>query len=228
MIDFGAELATAIPKHLLLELDEGIRAAGRQAKTVTGGLEVGRRSAGRVRGQIRTALVEQLLVRSAEDSGFAAGEAGTVPGTELYLHQAFVMINRAVLVRATQGRSNALPSVNKSRKRLVENFNSAYTRDLFRSEPLVDAGGPIAVFLVIAPDPSAPDGVGSVHISVVDDRYDHFLFEENLEAFLSRYAVAAETVEEPVLVPRAVVHPYVPPGELSPAVDDGPLTVQKK
>ena len=228
MIDFGAELATAIPKHLLLELEEGIRAAGRQAKTVTGELEVGRRSAGRVRGQIRTALVEQLLVRSAEDSGFASGEAGAVPGTDLYLHQAFAMINRAIIVRATQSRSNMLPSVNKSRKRLVENFNSAFTGDLFRAESVIDAGGPIAVFLVVAPDPSASDGVGSIHISVVDDRYDHFLFDENLDAFLSRYAVPAETAEEPVLVPRAVLHPYVPPGEGSSADKDAPLNVKKK
>jgi hypothetical protein len=228
MIDFGAELATAIPKYFLLELEEGIRAAGRRAKTVTGELDVGRRSAGRVRGQIRTALVEQLLVRSACDSGFAAEEAGMVPGTELYLHQAFAMINRAVVVRATQSRTSALPVINKSRMRLVESFNSAYCSDLFRTEPLVDAGGPIAVFLLVAPDPSSPDGVGSIRVSVVDDRYDHFLFEENLEKFLSRYAVPTEVVEEPVLTPRAVEHPYVAPGEEPPSAgDESPNTKEK-
>jgi hypothetical protein len=124
-------------------------------------------------------------------------------------------------VRATQGRASALPTANKSRKRLVENFNSAFCPDFFRSEPLADAGGPIAVFLIVTPDRSASDGVGSIQISVVDDRYDHFLFEENLEVFLMRYAVAPEPIEiDPVLVPRAGVRPYVDPGEDAAGIDE--------
>src|SRR5271155_905420 len=114
MIDFGAALTKALPKHLLLDIEEGIRAAGRQARKVANGLKIGSRSEGRVRGQIRTALVEQLIVRSAGDCGFKADEAGMIPGTELYLYQAWAMINRAVMVRATWGRASLLPPANKS------------------------------------------------------------------------------------------------------------------
>lgn len=213
MINFGTTLAAALPKSFLLEFDEGVRAAGRRAKEVTKSLEVSKRHGGRVGGQIRTALVEQLLVRSAESAGFEAEEAGAVEGTEIYLYQAFAQVGRAIVVRATISSANPLPSPNKSRKRLVEAVNAAYSRDLFRPVPQDDAGGPIAVFFVVTPNPAAVDGIGGINVAVVDDRYDHYLFDEPFEEFLARYATVSETTEEVVIKPRKISTPYVAPEE---------------
>jgi hypothetical protein len=220
MLDFGKMASDAVPANFLLEFEELVRAAGRRAKDVTGSLDVGKRSGARVRGQIRTALIEQGLIDASHASGFPAQEAGTLEGSELYLFQAFARINRAIVVRATLSTSSGLPAQNKTRKRLVEKINSAYSRDFFRPEPVVDAGGPIAVFLVVTPNPAAADGIGGINVAIVDDRYDHYLFDEPLETFMSRYAPAPTAVEEPQLISRKRTRPYVPPeaesGELSP------------
>jgi hypothetical protein len=213
MLDFGKMLSDAIPQPFLLEFEERVRAAGRRAKVVTGELAVGKRSGARVRGQIRTALIEQGIVDASHASGFPAEEAGILEGSELYLYQAFARINRAIVVRATLGSASGLPTENKTRKRLVEKINSVYSRDFFRPELVVDTGGPIAVFLIVTPNPVAADGIGAINIAVVDDRYDHYLFAEPLETFMTRYAATPTAIEELQLLSRKETGPEVLPGE---------------
>jgi hypothetical protein len=220
MLNFGKMLGDAIPQPFLLEFEERVRAAGRRAKEVTGALAVGKRSGARVRGQIRTALIEQGIVDASHASGFPAEEAGMLEGVELYLYQAYARINRAIVVRATLGAAPGLPTLNKTRKRLVEKINGVYSRDLFRPELVVDAGGAIAVFLIVTPNPAATDGIGAISVAVVDDRYDHYLFNEPLEEFMARYTTAPTSVEEPQLLTRRGVGRYVPPEE-----DAGPEVV---
>lgn len=211
MIDFGSALATALPRTFLLEFEEGVRAAGRRAKEIMTDLAVGKRSRARVSGQIRTALVEQLLVQAAMASGFEAAEAGAVEGTSLYLYQAFARINRAIVVRATLSGPTSMPVVNKSRKRLVALINASYGRDLLRPEIVEDAGGPLAAFLVVSPDVTATDGIRCINVSMIDDRYEHYLFDEPFETFLARYAKPTKAAAEPLLVSRKVTSPYTPP-----------------
>jgi hypothetical protein len=206
-------LSNAIPQPFLLEFEENVRAAGRRAKEVTGALAVGKRSGARVRGQIRTALIEQGIVDASRASGFPAEEAGMLEGAELYLYQAYARINRAIVVRATLGAGSGLPTLNKTRKRLVEKINGVYSRDFFRPELVVDAGGAIAVFLIVTPNPAAADGIGAISVAVVDDRYDHYLFDEPLETFMTRYTGAPTSVEEPQLLTRRGAGRYVPPEE---------------
>lgn len=214
MLDFGKMLSDALPQQFLLEFEERVRAAGRLAKDVTGTLAVGKRSGPRVRGQIRTALIEQGIVDASRASGFPAEEAGALEGSELYLYQAFARINRAVVVRATLASSSGLPAQNKTRKRLVEQINGAFCRDFFRPELVIDDGiAPIAVFLVVTPNAAAADGIGSVNVAVVDDRYDRYLFDEPLETFMSRYVPAPTPVEEPQLLSKKRAGRYVPPEE---------------
>lgn len=202
MIDFGNALSTAIPRDFLLDFEERVRAAGKQAKELTRGLEISDRSRPRVAGQIRTALVEKMLVRAAAAAGFQSSDSGYA-APELYLYQAFAQFNRAIVVRATLSAGNELPSGNKSRKRLVERINARYLPDLFRETP-PRAEDPIAVFLVVMPDQSATDGVGAISVCVVDSRYDHYLFNEAFESFLGRYAVPTEASDGLELKLRSV------------------------
>ncbi|MGY3473571.1 hypothetical protein [Bradyrhizobium ottawaense] len=69
---------------------------------------------------------------------------------------------------------------------------------------MIDGGvAPIAVFLVVTPNPAAADGIGGINVAIIDDRYDRYLFDETLKTFMARYLPAPTLVEEPQLLRRA-------------------------
>ncbi|WP_279356262.1 hypothetical protein [Methylobacterium indicum] len=213
-MDLGAELVSAIPLGFVLDLEEKIRAAGREAKERTRDANLGLRSRPRIVGQLRTGIIEQALVDVAKLSGCTSSEFGSVAGTEVYLHQAHAKIGPAVIVRASIAEPGILPSANKSRKRLLEKLNRHVdaSYDMFNPVPMDELGNrPTAVFVLICPNRQSEDGIGEIAIAVADSRHQDLRFYETLEEFKGRYAPpVAPPVETPPLRRRKVL-PFRPP-----------------
>ncbi|MGA4555326.1 hypothetical protein [Methylorubrum aminovorans] len=223
-MDFGAELVRAIPLGFVLDLEERIRAAGREAKDRTREARLGARSRPRIVGQLRTGIIEQALVEVAQQNGYAASEIGAVEGTDAYLHQAHARIGTTVIVRASIAETGTLPPANKSRKRLLEKLNRHVdsTADMFdphAAEKL--ASQPLAVFVLVCPNRQQEDGIGEIAISVLDSRHQELRFYESLEAFKARYAPAAVPIVETVPLKRKRAKPYRAP-------EDGPERSDEK
>lgn len=210
--DWGAFVVHEVPEAFLRDFDEGVRAAGRQARDKGSDLVVTDRDRARVVGQIRTAVIEGVLLSAARSAGHPCSEGGLLANTEIVLHQAHAQLGRAIIVRASISMTGKLPATNKSRKRLVESLNRVVTLtpDLF--SPIKDITNPIGVFLLVCPNRRQPDGIGEIAVAIVDHLHDTLVFYETIERVLARYAPSPAPTGEPPIA-RRQASAYQPPEE---------------
>lgn len=211
-VNWGGFVVHEIPQSFLLDFEEGVHAAGKQARDKGKDLAVSDRDRARVVGQIRTAVIEGVLLATARSAGHLCSEKGLLDDTEIFLYQAHARIGRAVIVRASISAPNTMPSKNKSRKQLVERLNRVVTPtpDLF--SPVRDITNPIGIFLLVCPDRRQSDGVGEIAVAIVDHLHDTLVFYETFERVLARYAPAPTAATEPSIA-RKTTAVYQPPEE---------------
>ncbi|RWC25482.1 hypothetical protein [Mesorhizobium sp.] len=213
------QLVSALPKDLLLSLEDSLRAEALKAFAIIrdhSGLRDKRRARGG-EGQLRFRMMEERFEEVCQSYGGLLLEGGVIPATDLKVFQPFVRFEvrgqGIIFGLAAMPEPKAIPSKNKSRTAGVS-LNYYLTPRL-----AFDSAGPkmgdIFVLFLVSRHRERAGQIEEIAIGIIDSKYENFLFYEALDKFLSDYA-EKPTSAPPVSSPPQVklkkgVAPFVPP-----------------
>lgn len=209
-----------LTKGLLLDLEDGLRAAGRKAFAVIHDhTTLNRKRAREAEGQIRFRMMEQEFEQLCSTHGGRLLEGGIVPQTDLQVFQPFMRFTVGgrgiILGLATMPEPKAVPAKNKSRLAAVRlNYHLSPRLDLDGHGPKIDD---IFVLFLVARDREKAGQLQEVAIGIVDSSYQSFLFYERLDEFLSGFADEAPkdpivplTPSAPAVTLKKIHTPFIP------------------
>jgi len=191
MIDIHQSLLDALPKNLLLDLEDRLRAAALRAfDVVQKELPLNPKRSREAEGQIRFRLQEQAYEEVVVAHGGELLIDGVMVGTDLKVFQPFARFDGPdvgiILGFAAMPEPRKMPVKNQSRA-------AGVTLNVSLQPNLLDDGtGPrttdiFALFLT-ARDRERAGRIEEIAIGVIGSDYKDFIFYESLEAFLGGYA----------------------------------------
>ncbi|WP_278366924.1 hypothetical protein [Acetobacter orientalis] len=225
MIDIRSILLRALPKDLLLDLEDRLRAEALKAhEVVIKELPLNAKRSREVEGQIRFRLQEEGYEEVVKLHGGHLLTTGVMLDTNLKVFQPFARFPGSevgvILGFATMPEAGKIPPKNKSRAAgvtlnvrfqptLLDDQNSAKPTDIF------------ALFLT-ARDRERAGLIEEIAIGVIGADYKDFIFYQSLENFLSGYASepvmpndpSAPTAGGAVVKLRQTRKPFIRPEQL--------------
>ncbi|MBZ9698983.1 MULTISPECIES: hypothetical protein [unclassified Mesorhizobium] len=214
-----AKLVSALPKDLLLSLEDSLRAEALKAHEIIrdhSGLKDKRRARGG-EGQLRFRMMEERFEEVCQSYGGQLLEGGVIPATDLKVFQPFVRFEvqgqGIIFGLAAMPEPKAIPSKNKSRIAGVS-LNYYLTPRLG-----LDAAGPkigdIFVLLLVSRHRERVGQIEEIAIGIIDSKYENLLFYEPLDKFLTDYTErprpAPPLSSSPQVKLKRGVAPFVPP-----------------
>lgn len=190
MIDIRRTLLNALPKILLLDLEDRQRAAAVRAfNVVKEELPLNAKRSREAEGQIRFRLQEEAFEEVVRNHGGDLLVDGVMIGTDLKIFQPFARFAGpevgVILGFAAMPERRKIPAKNKSRA-------AGVTLNVSLQPNLLDDGtGPrpddiFALFLT-SRDRARAGQIEEIAIGVIGHDYRDFIFYESLEAFMSGY-----------------------------------------
>ena len=228
MVDIRLTLLDALPKNLLLDLEDRLRAAALRAfDVVNKELPLNPKRSREAEGQIRFRLQEQAFEEVVREHGGDLLVDGVMLGTDLKAFQPFARFTGphvgVILGFSAMPEPRKTPAKNQSRAAgvtlnvslqpsLLEDCASPRSTDIF------------ALFLT-ARDRERAGRIEEIAIGIIGSDYKDFVFYESLEAFLGGYAEAAAAPDDDgkggaAIKLRAARKPFVPP-EVRPDTETG-------
>ena len=213
-----SRLLKALPKNLLVDLDDRLRAEALKAFEMVrdrSGLDAKRSR--ELEGQARFRMMEQAFQEVCESADGKLLEGGVIPRTDLKVFQPFIRFEGAkhgvILGLSAMTEPKSIPSKNKSRLAAVSlNYYLSPRLDLDGASPKV--GDLFALFLV-SRDKDRAGKIEEVALGVIDSKYESFLFYEPLETFMAGYTERpqgkAPTPRKRVVALKKEIKPFVPP-----------------
>lgn len=225
MIDIRRAILDALPKDLLLDLEDRLRAEAIRANDVVRReLALSAKRSREAEGQIRFRLQEQGYEEVVQLHGGHLLTNGVMLGTDLQIFQPFARFAGpevgVILGFATMPERRKLPPKNMSRAAGVT-LNVKLQPDL-----LADEKGPkptdIFVLFLTARDRSRAGMIEEIAIGVIGSDYKDFIFYESLDAFLGGYGSEPASPDGPdgldrpddgskVVKLRQTRKPFIPP-----------------
>lgn len=222
MIDIRRAILDALPKHLLLDLEDRLRAEALKAhEVVRKELSLNPKRSREAEGQIRFRLQEEGYEDVVQLHGGHLLDGGVMLGTDLKVFQPFARFTGpevgVILGFAAMPERRKIPAKNMSRAAGVT-LNVHLQPSL-----LVDDKSPrptdiFALFLT-ARDRERAGMIEEIAIGVIGSDYKDFIFYESLESFLGGYASDPIAPDGPagtddgakVVKLRRTRKPFVPP-----------------
>lgn len=228
MVDIHRALLSALPKDLLLDLEDRLRAEALKAHDVVRReLPLNAKRAREAEGQIRFRLQEQGYEEVVQMHGGHLLVDGLMLGTDLKVFQPFARFNGpeigVILGFASMPERRKVPPKNMSRA-------AGVTLD-FNLQPgfLVDDRSPkatdiFALFLT-SRDRERAGMIEEIAIGVIGSDYQDFIFYQSVDAFLRGYGSSTVSPDSPhgpdrpdegsrVVRLRTTRKPFVPPEQL--------------
>lgn len=190
----------ALPKDLLLDLEDRLRAEALRAhEVVTRELPLNAKRSREAEGQIRFRLQEQGYEEVIRQHDGDLIVNGVMLGTDLKVFQPFARFEGAtcgvVLGFATMPEPRKIPPKNQSRAAGVS-LNVRLEPDLFDDGTSPKATDIFALFLT-ARDRERAGRIEEIAIGVIGAAYKDFIFYQSLEEFLSGYAPEPAAPDRP-------------------------------
>lgn len=194
MLDIRRALLDALPKDLLLDLEDRLRAEAIKAHDVVQReLALSAKRSREAEGQIRFRLQEQGYEEVVELHGGQLLVGGVMLGTDLKVFQPFARFvgNEVgvILGFATMPERRKVPAKNLSRAAGVT-LNVKLQPGLFPDEMSLQPTDIFALFLT-ARDRERAGMIEEIAIGVIGSDYKDFIFYESLESFLGGYGSAS-------------------------------------
>lgn len=219
MIDIRKTLVEALPKNLLLDLEDRLRAAALHAfDVVQQELPLNRKRSREAEGQIRFRLQEQAYEEVVREHGGDLLVDGVMVGTDLKVFQPFARFAGSkvgiILGFAAMPEPRKIPPKNQSRAAGVT-LNVSLQPSLLDDGKSPRSSDIFALFLT-ARDRERAGRIEEIAIGVIGSDYKDFIFYESLEAFLGGYAEVPATPDHggkggAAVKLRATRKPFVPP-----------------
>ncbi|MFT0861444.1 hypothetical protein [Ancylobacter sp. G4_0304] len=211
MIDIRRAILDALPKHLLLDLEDRLRAEALKAhEVVRKELPLNPKRSREAEGQIRFRLQEEGYEEVVQLHGGHLLVDGVMLGTDLKVFQPFARFAGpelgVILGFAAMPERRKIPAKNMSRAAGVT-LNVHLQPSLLADEKSPRPTDIFALFLT-ARDRARTGMIEEIAIGVIGSNYKDFIFYESLEKFLGGYAA----------------DPVVPDGPAGP--DDGGKVVK--
>ena len=191
MVDIRRALLDVLPKDLLLDLEDRLRAAALRAfNVVQQELPLNSKRSREAEGQIRFRLQEQAYEEVVCEHGGVLLVDGVMIGTDLKIFQPFARFSGSevgiVLGFAAMPEPRKIPVKNQSRA-------AGVTLNVSLQPTLLDDGKspqPTDIFALFltARDRERAGRIEEIAIGVIESDYRDFIFYESLEAFLGGYA----------------------------------------
>ncbi|PXW70114.1 hypothetical protein C7451_11490 [Blastomonas natatoria] len=212
-------LLDALPKNLLLDLEDRLRAAALRAfDVVQKELPLNSKRSREAEGQIRFRLQEQAFEEVVREHGGDLLVDGVMVGTELKVFQPFARFAGSdvgvVLGFAAMPEPRKIPVKNQSRA-------AGVTLNVSLQPSLLDDGKsprPTDIFALFltARDRERAGRIEEIAIGVIGSDYKEFIFYESLEALLGGYAETPAAPDDgskggAAVKLRATRKPFVPP-----------------
>lgn len=222
MIDIRRTLLDALPKNLLLDLEDRLRAAALRAfDVVQKELPLNRKRSREAEGQIRFRLQEQAYEEVVREHGGDLLVDGVMVGTDLKVFQPFARFAGSpvgvILGFAAMPEPRKIPAKNQSR-------TAGVTLNVSLQPSLLDDGKspqPTDIFALFltARDRERAGRIEEVAIGVIGSDYKDFIFYQSLEVFLGGYAETPAAPAGPddggkgsaAVKLRTTRKPFVPP-----------------
>jgi hypothetical protein len=191
MFDIRRAILDALPKHLLLDLEDRLRAEALKAhEVVRKELSLNPKRSREAEGQIRFRLQEQGYEEVVKLHGGHLLVDGVMLGTDLKIFQPFARFvgpeSGVILGFAAMPEPRKVPPKNMSRAAGVT-VNVRLQPSLFVDEKSPRTTDIFALFLT-ARDRTRAGMIEEIAIGVIGSDYKDFVFYESLENFLSGYA----------------------------------------
>lgn len=219
MIDVRRTILEALPKDLLLDLEDRLRAEALRAhEVVSRELPLNAKRSREAEGQIRFRLQEQGYEEVVREHGGDLIIDGVLLGTDLKVFQPFARFVGStvgvILGFAAMPEPRKIPAKNQSRAAGVT-LNVSLQPSMFDEGTCPQPNDIFALFLT-ARDRERAGRIEEIAIGVIGSDYKDFIFYESLEAFLSGYASAPASPEGPenggaTVKLRQTRKPFVPP-----------------
>lgn len=219
MIDIRSTILEALPKDLLLDLEDRLRAEALRAhEVVSRELPLNAKRSREAEGQIRFRLQEQGYEEVVREHGGDLIVDGVLLGTDLKVFQPFVRFPGStvgvILGFAAMPEPRKVPAKNQSRAAGVT-LNVRLQPSMF-DEGTCPQPNDIFVLFLTARDRERAGRIEEIAIGVIGSDYKDFIFYESLEAFLNGYAAKPASPEGPdsggaTVKLRHTRKPFVPP-----------------
>lgn len=225
MIDIRQAILDALPRELLIDLEDRLRAEAAKAhEVVKRELPLNAKRGREAEGQIRFRLQEQGYEEVVQAHGGLLIVDGVSIETTLRVFQPFARFRGAdvgvILGFATMPERKKIPPKNMSRAAGVR-LNVGIQPGLFVDDKRPQSTDIFALFLT-ARDRERAGMIEEIAIGVIGADYKDFVFYQSLDEFMSGYSAApASTAEDdktdqakPVVKLKTVRKPFIPPENL--------------
>lgn len=222
MLDIRRAILEALPKDLLLDLEDRLRAeAVRAYDVVRRELPINAKRSREAEGQIRFRLQEQGYEEVVIMHGGHLLVDGVIIGTDLKVFQPFARFPGrevgVILGFASMPEPRKIPPKNRSRAAGVT-LNVSLEPSMFDDDSSPKPTDIFALFLT-ARDRARAGMIEEIAIGVIGSDYKDFVFYESLEGFLSGYAPTPDKPSGPegpddsgaTVKLRTTRKPFVPP-----------------
>jgi hypothetical protein len=199
MIDPRRALLDALPKELLLDLEDRLRAEALRAhEVVQRELALNPKRSREAEGQIRFRLQEQGYEEVVQLHGGALITDGVMVGTDLKVFQPFARFAGPevgiILGFAAMPEPRKIPAKNMSRAAGVT-LNVTLQPGLFIDETTPQPTDIFALFLT-ARDRERAGLIEEIAVGVIGADYKDFIFYQSLEAFIAGYGIDSSKAED--------------------------------
>jgi hypothetical protein len=196
MVNIRRAILEALPKDLLLDLEDRLRAEALKAfEVVHRELPLSPKRSREAEGQIRFRLQEQGYEEVVQQHGGQLLDNGVLLATDLKVFQPFARFvgnaTGVILGFASMPEPRKIPPKNQSRAAGVT-LNVRLQPSLFNDCNSPQPTDIFALFLV-ARDHERAGIIEEIAIGVIGADYKDFIFYESLEAFLGGYATPPQT-----------------------------------
>jgi len=219
MIDIRHAILDALPKDLLLDLEDRLRAEALRAHDVVSReLPLNAKRSREAEGQIRFRLQEQGYEEVVREHGGDLMVDGVLLRTDLKVFQPFARFAGpevgVILGFAAMPEPRKMPAKNQSRAAGVT-LNISLQPSIFDDDTRPQPSDIFALFLT-ARDRARAGRIEEIAIGVIGSDYKDFIFYESLEAFLGGYAAKPASPDDAVeggapVTLRKTRKPFVPP-----------------
>lgn len=222
MIDIRQAILDALPRELLIDLEDRLRAEAMKAhEVVKRELSLNTKRSREAEGQIRFRLQEQGYEEVVRAHGGLLVVDGVSVGTTLRVFQPFARFRGpevgVILGFAAMPERKKIPARNMSRAAGVK-MNVALQPSLFADERRPQPTDIFALFLT-ARDRERAGMIEEIAIGVIGSDYKDFIFYQSLDEFMAGYGEAPDSHTEdhkidlagPVVKLRVERKPFVPP-----------------
>lgn len=221
-VELKTLLSRALPRSLLLDLEDRMRAEASRAHTmISEHARLNRKRSRELEGQARFRMWEEGFEEVCQDHGGTRLDEDVIPTTGKQVYQPFMRFDvdgtGVILGLASMPEPKKVPAKNISRKNAAGlNYNLSPRLDFDGTGARI---GDIFVLLLVARDREVSGLIEEIAVGVIDSGCTSFLFYQPLEQFLALAADMPDMsqpveVGKPKVTLKREVKPFVPPEQV--------------